>query len=126
MSNSDPILLYAQIQALRKSMIDLFESYEDNSASWVHKYYLWKDERDALAPYAYSEKLSAHQKAQISRRRFQLQVLMDVAYIQGNLEAIGIPRVIGLYAAAQVEKLAQQSDLSEEQMLSLIDRIMPE
>lgn len=69
------------------------------------------------------EKLSPLEKDKICRRRFQLQVLMDVAYIQGRLEEYDIPRIIDSYAAAQALQVFQQSGGYEELMLPLIDKL---
>ena len=63
------------------------------------------------------------EKDRISRRRHQLQVLMDVAYIQGRLEEYGITRKVDSYAASQAEQVYAQSDHSEETMLPLIDAL---
>lgn len=90
---------------------------------WLAKYLIWNFERELLSPYAYTDKHDSPEKDRIDRRRFQLQVLMDVAYIQGNLEAYGILRKVDSDAAAQALDIYTHSDGSEETMLPLIDKI---
>ena len=80
-------------------------------------------ERANLLPFDYTDKLSPQQKDKISHRGFQLQVLMDVAYIQGNLEGYGILRRVDSYAASQALQVFSESDKSEDGMLPLIDKI---
>lgn len=127
--DTDMILLKAQFQALRDYFTSLLPTIfehdkEKDDKVWLAKYLLWKFERELLAPFENKEKLSPLEKDKICRRRFQLQVLMDVAYIQGRLEEYDIPRIIDSYAAAQALQVFQQSgDGSEELMLPLIDKI---
>lgn len=124
----DMIFLKAQFEALRDGCTSLlstvFEHDEEcDSKVWNAKYHLWQFERDALSAFEKTDGLSSREKERISRRRFQLQVLMDVAYIQGGLEGYGIPRIIDSYAAAQARQVFAQSDGSEETMLPLIDKL---
>lgn len=124
----DMIFLKAQFEALRDGYTSLlstvFEHDEEcDSKVWSAKYHLWKFERDALSAFEKTDGLSSHEKEQINHRRFQLQVLMDVAYIRGGLEGYGIPRIIDSYAAAQARQVFDQSDGSEETMLPLIDKL---
>lgn len=125
----DMIFLKAQFEALRDGYTSLlstvFEHDEEcDSKVWGAKYHLWKFERDALSVFEKTDELLSHEKERISRRRFQLQVLMDVAYIRGGLEGYGIPRIIDSHAAAQALRVFEQSkDGSEERMLPLIDEL---
>lgn len=127
--DTDMILLKAQFQALRDYFTSLLPTIfehdkEKDDKVWLAKYLLWKFERELLSPFENKEKLSPLEKDKICRRRFQLQVLMDVAYIQGRLEEYDIPRIIDSYAAAQALQVFQQSENgSEELMLPLIDKI---
>ena len=95
-------MLKAQHEALRNYFVSLLpyiyrthpDEKRDGSKTWLAKYFLWRFERENLAPLDYTQSLSSLEKAPISHRRFQLQVLMDVAYIQGGLEGYDILRRI--------------------------------
>lgn len=120
------ILLKAQFQALRDSFIGLLPDifHGDKQEVWRAKFNLWSFERELLAPFENKGNLSPLEREIFCHRRFQLQVLMDVAYIQGRLEEYDIPRIIDSYAAAQALQVFQQSvDGSEERMLPLIDKL---
>lgn len=126
--DTEMILLKAQFEALRDYFTSLLSTIFEHDKEcqdkvWLAKYLLWQFERNNLAPFDYTDKLSPHEKDRISRRRFQLQVLMDVAYIQGRLEEYGILRIIDSYAAAQARQVFDRSNGSEETMLPLIDEI---
>ncbi len=125
--NTEMILLKAQFEALRNYFTSLlptiFEHDEEcKDKVWLAKYLLWQFERSNLAPFDYADKLSPPEKDRISRRRFQLQVLMDVAYIQGQLEGYDIPRKVDSYAADLALRIYNQSDGYEETMVPLIDK----
>lgn len=123
--NTELILLKAQTEALRNYFTSLLPVifHGDDQFVWLAKYLIWDFERQNLAPYDFSNKLPTPEKDKISRRRFQLQVLMDVAYIQGQLQEHGITRIIGSVAAAQAEQVYSHSDHSEETMLPIIDTL---
>ena len=122
------ILLKAQFEAFRNYFTSLLPTIfehdkEKDDKVWLAKYLLWEFERELLAPFDLEGKLSPLEREKICRRRFQLQVLMDVAYIQGKLEEYDIPRVIDSYAASQALEVFQQSEGYEELMLPLIDKL---
>ena len=122
------ILLEAKFEALRTYFTSLLpvifkDDPHKSDKIWLAKYLMWEMERANLLPFDYTDKLSPRQKDRISHRRFQLQVLMDVAYIQGSLEEYGILRRVDSYAAAQAHQVFSESDKSEEGMLPLIDKI---
>lgn len=124
--NEDFIILKAQFNAMRNYFTSLLPTIfqhdkEKDSKVWLAKYLLWKFERDNLAPYDSEGSHKSPDQDKIGRRRFQLQVLMDVAYIQGQLEGYGIPRIVGSDDAAQAQRALENSDGSEETMLPLID-----
>lgn len=89
--------------------------------AWLARYLLWRFERENLLSMSCKSQLRAPEKARIDRRCFQLQVLMDVAYIQGALEQQGEIRKISAVDAALANSVYNQSDGSEELMLPLID-----
>jgi len=125
---TDFIILKAQVEAMRNYFASLLPTIfqhdeEKDSKLWLAKYLLWKAERDILAPYDLAASHKSPDRDKIGHRRFQLQVLMDVAYIQGQLEGYGIPRIIGSVAAAQAQQVFENSDGSEETMLPLIDSL---
>lgn len=124
----DFIILKAQFEAMRNYFTSLLPTIfqhdkEKDSKVWLAKYLLWKFERDNLAPYDSEVSHKSLDQDKIGRRRFQLQVLMDVAYTQGQLEGYGIPRKVGSDAAAQAQRVFESSDGSEETMISLIDAL---
>lgn len=129
MKDIDQILLNAKVNAMRTYFVSLLPviyqgDKEKDSKVWLAKYLLWQFERESLAPYDYTNTLSSPEKERISRRRFQLQVLMDVAYIQGQLEGYDILRKVDSYAAAQAQQVFEKSvDGSEESMIPLIDAL---
>lgn len=72
---------------------------------------------------AVTQSLSSLEKAPISHRRFQLQVLMDVAYIQGGLEGYDILRRISRDALVLADTVYSQSNGSETDMCRVIDEL---
>ncbi len=126
--DTELIMLKAQVEALRNYFTSLLPTIfqndrEKDSKVWLAKFLLWNFERQNLSPYDFSDTLPTPEKDRISHRRHQLQVLMDVAYIQGQLEEYGILRKVDSYAAAQAQQVYDQSDHSEETMLPLIDAL---
>lgn len=124
-------MLKAQHEALRDYFLSLL-SYiyrthpaekKDGSMTWLAKYFLWRFERENLAPLDFQSDLDAHAKEKISHRRFQLQVLMDVAYIQGHLEELDIVRPVFRDAQALADTVYSHSDGSEADMCRVIDEI---
>ena len=124
-------MLKAQHEALRNYFISLlpyiFRTNPDEklggSKTWLAKYFLWRFERENLAPLDYTQSLSSHEKAPIDHRRFQLQVLMDVAYIRGGLEGYDIVRKVSQDAQALADIVYSRSDGSEADMCRVIDEI---
>ena len=123
--NTEIILLNAQVQAMRNYFTSLLPLIHKGNESmvWLAKYLMWQFERDVLAPFSYTDNLESLEKEKIDRRRFQLQVLMDVAYIQGHLEEHGIARIVSSDAAARALDIYNSSQGCEETMLPLIDEI---
>lgn len=123
--NTEMILLKAQVQAMRNYFTSLLPLIHKGNESmvWLAKYLMWQFERDVLAPFSYTDNLESLEKEKIDRRRFQLQVLMDVAYIQGQLEEHGITRIISSDAADRALDIYNNSLGCEETMLPLIDKI---
>lgn len=121
--NIDYLMLKAQSDAVRTYFISLFKRIMDNDTdmAWLARYLLWRFERENLLSMSCKSQLRAPEKARIDRRCFQLQVLMDVAYIQGALEQQGEIRKISAVDAALANSVYNQSDGSEELMLPLID-----
>ena len=124
----DYIILNAKLGAFTtyfKSLLPIiFQNDPDTDGKvWLAKYLLWQSERELLAPYDSEASSGSPDSDTIGRRRFQLQVLMDVAYIQGRLEEYGIARIVDSYAAAHAQHVFHDSDGSEETMLPLIDAL---
>lgn len=121
--DTDLMLLKAQNDAFRTYFLSLLPVImgDDTDRVWLAKYFLWRFERENLAPFDYKLSPDAPAKVRIGRRRFQLQVLMDVAYIRGHLEAFGISRRISPDAAALADSVYSRSDGSEARMTDVID-----
>lgn len=122
-------LLKAQNKAMRSYFVSLLsvifqndnQQKADGSKVWLAKYWMWRYERENLSPLSYTLPPASQDLKLIDRRYFQLQVLMDVAYIQGGLEAYGIPRKISPYAADLANRVFLHSDGGENGMIALID-----
>jgi hypothetical protein len=126
MNDIDFLLLKSQHEALRTYFCSLLKTIMNGDVDrvWLAKFLLWRIERENLAPLSCTTQLSSPEKARIHRRRFQLQVLMDVAYIRGHLEEFRIPYRISRHDAAQAERVfSQSSDGTEQTMLPLIDKL---
>lgn len=126
--DNELIIIKAQFNALRNYFTSLLPTIfqhekEKDSKVWLAKYLLWKFELENLAQYDSEDSHKSPDQDKIGRRRFQLQVLMDVAYIQGQLEGYGILRLVGSYDAAQAQRVFENSDGSEESMLPQIDAL---
>ena len=124
----DYIILNAQLGALRtyfKSLLPIIFQHDPDTDGkvWLAKYLLWQSERELLAPYDSEASSGSPDSDTIGRRRFQLQVLMDVAYTQGRLEGYDIPRKVSSDAAAQAQRVFESSDGYEETMIPLIDAL---
>ena len=126
--DNELIIIKAQFNALRNYFTSLLPTIfqndrEKDSKVWLAKYLLWKFELENLAPYDSEDSHKSPDQDKIGRRRFQLQVLMDVAYTQGRLEGYDIPRKVSSDAAAQAQRVFENSDGSEESMLPQIDAL---
>lgn len=122
--NADFILLYEQFQSLRNHYMRQLGDLKKKDV-WYEKYLLWKFERDRLLGYvlsANSTQLPSPEIEKLEHRRFQLQVLMDVAYIQGDLEQRGVLRMTSPQDYEIAQNVFQKSDGSEETMIPLIDQ----
>lgn len=127
--NADLLLMKAQFEALRNYFTSLlpyiFRDVDDKDGMvWYAKFCLWKFEREILLPSSGLAHTSPETE-RIDRRRTQLQVLMDVAYIQGRLEEYGITRRIDGPSRCVADKVYEMSDHSEETMIETIDKLLP-
>ena len=126
--NLEVILLKAQLEALRNyyvsSLVTLFSHDEKkNDKVWLAKFLLWRFERDNLSSLESLPTLASPEKEVINHRCFQLEVLMDVAYIQGDLEGYDVTRVIFPHHIVRANDVFEKSDGSEESMISIIDKL---
>ena len=134
MNNIDFELLKAQHEALRIHYLSLLttilgqdeQEKIDGSKTWLSKYLLWCYERENLSPLENKVQPSSPDSDRIRRRRFQLQVLMDVAYIRGGLEGYDILRKISPDDYRLAEEVFRNSDGSEEMMIAALDKIYPQ
>ena len=125
----ESILLKAQNDALRSCFAALLDHVfgEDSPNVWLAKYHMWDVERKSLP--SLTDELPENIGTPIARRRFQLQTLLDIAWLEGGLEEaeglVGSPRRVGAGQrkyAAQVIDVAQ-GDMSEWGLVDAIDRI---
>ncbi len=126
--DAEYILLKAQFEALRNYFTSLLSTIfkdDENTTDkvWRAKYLLWSFERDNLYASCCNTQPSSPESEKINHRCFQLQVLMDVAYIQGQLEGYDLIRYISPDAYNLAQSVFLRSDGSEEKMLPLIDEI---
>ena len=106
------------------SLATLFSHDEEkNDKVWLAKFFLWRFERENLSSLGTQPDLDSPEKEVIIRRCFQLEVLMDVAYIQGDLEGYDVTRVIFPHHIARANDVFEKSDGSEESMISIIDKL---
>lgn len=89
----------------------------------MDKDFICNFERESLSPLSYRLPPDAPDSDRINHRCFQLQVLMDVAYIQGQLEGYDIIRRISPDSYDLAQHAYQNSDGSEYGMLAVIDQI---
>lgn len=123
--NIDLELVKAQVDALRIAYLGLLFSLYPNDPDrrWLARYYFWQMERENLATLRGRVQNSSPETDKIDRRRFQLQVLMDVAYIQGGLEGFDILRRIDPDSFDLAMRIYSQTDGSEDQMVQKIEKI---
>ena len=105
-----------------------FISNHPKKDEWLNKYLLWTFEREHL-PLSFDEvaqpsspgsddNASEQYQKMIDRRRYQLQVLCDIACIVGNLDT---DRLIDPESRRIALDVYNRSDGSEEGMIPLID-----
>lgn len=117
-------MLDAKVNAFRNLFLGMLSTLiKDPDRVWLNKFNLWMFERDLLAPLDFDDKLPSLEKEKISHRRFQLQVLMNVAYIQGKLEQFDISFRIPPQDRELASKVFHSSDGSEEMMIRVIDEM---
>lgn len=122
--NVELLLIKAQNEAFRTYFLSLLPVIMgDKDRVWLAKFLLWRFERENLAPFDYISKLPAPDQERIHHRRFQLQVLMDVAYIQGHLQDPDIIHAIARDARVLADTVYNRSDGSEADMCRVIDEI---
>lgn len=125
---TNEMLLQAQITSLRRATDALllhFLSDEENKTQfiWLSRYLNYKYERDILASSGFGQPDSGGQPELLSRRRYHLQVLMDIAYLQGNLGELNIVRRIAPQDAALANKVFESYDGFDESLFRAIDEI---
>lgn len=127
--DKDLILLKAQNDAMRHLFMSMFKTiYKDDSDRiWLAKYHLWLFERDNLPPF--TGDLPDDARKAIENRRFQLQTLLDIAWLEGSLEDFEIEswfRHISpdreRFAARVFEVSGHASD--EESLVAAIERVV--
>ncbi len=122
--NADFLLLKAQNDAFRTYFLSLLPVIMgDRDRVWLAKFLLWRFERENLAPFDYISTLPSPEIEKIHHRRFQLQVLMDVAYIRGHLQGPDIIHAVSPSARTLADTVYSRSDGSEAGMCKVIDDI---
>lgn len=118
--NIELTILQAQFNALRNLFLGCMVQFWTPQERWRYKFILWKSERDILGEVC-KHKPGTPEGDMIDRRRFQLQVMMDVAYIQGHLGECDIIR----YIDPESLKIANDvADDYEELMLPKIEKYL--
>lgn len=126
--DKDLILLKAQNAAMRHLFMSLFKTFfkDDTDRIWLAKYYLWLFERKNLP--AFTADFPEDVRNAIDSRSFQLQTLLDIAWLEGGLEDFDFEswsRHISpdreQFAARVLEASGHASD--EESLVAAIDRI---
>lgn len=125
----ESILLKAQNDALRSCFAALLDHVfgEGSPNVWLAKYHMWDVERKSLP--SLTDELPENIGTPIARRRFQLQTLLDIAWLEGGLEealaSTGLFRRVGAdqkrYAAHVID--VAQGNMSEWGLVDAIDRI---
>lgn len=116
--NPELVIIRAQLSALRAHYIHFIESHSKKDV-WLHKYVFWDYERYLISFYASEyDHISDQSQKLLDRRRYQLQVLCDIACIVGNLD---MDRLIPPESRRIALDVYNRSDGSEEGMIPLID-----
>lgn len=114
---TNEMILQAQITSLRRVADVLllhFWSDAENKTQliWFSRYLNYKYERDILASSDFGLTDSGQQPELLARRRYHLQVLMDIAYLQGNLGELNIVRRVAPQDAALANKVLRATMVS--------------
>lgn len=118
------LMMKAQINAFRNLFLGMLGGIlKDSDEVWLRKYQLWEFEREHLLSFQQSGLSSPDQKV-LEHRRLQLEFLMNIAYIAGNLENYELVRYISPESADLAKRVYQESDKTEQSMLSLIDKLL--
>jgi len=125
---TNEMILQAQITSLRRVADVLllhFWSDAENKTQliWFSRYLNYKYERDILASSDFGLTDSGQQPELLARRRYHLQVLMDIAYLQGNLGELNIVRRVAPQDAALANKVFESYDGFDESLFRAIDEI---
>lgn len=125
--DTELVILKAQFEALRNYFTSLLPTIfshdkEQSDKIWLAKFCLWRFDRENLVPCSSLSCPVSPETNRIDHRRFQLQILMDVAYIQGHLEEYGIARQISPESARLANWVFEHSDGSEQTMIDWIEK----
>lgn len=125
---TNEIILKAQLASIRRTADVLLRSLwadVENKPQllWYARYLNYKFERDSLSPCCFGLTEPVAQPELLEHRRYHLQVLMDVAYIQGSLGELGIVRRISPPAAALAEKVFRHYDGFDESLFQALEKI---
>lgn len=91
--NTDLFLLQSRFEAFKEMFFGYMASNEHSEVVWLNKYLFYKFERELLKAYLLRTP-DAPDYLQIDERCFELQNMMDEAYLKGNLEDSVGPRYI--------------------------------
>lgn len=125
---TNEIILQAQITSLRRVadvlLLHFWSDAENKSQLiWFSRYLNYKYERDILASSDFGLTDSGQQPELLARRRYHLQVLMDIAYLQGNLGELNIVRRIAPQDAALANKVFESYDGFDESLSARLTKL---
>ena len=134
--NVDFLMLKAEVAALRnaflgfvKAMSDSESDLESDSESdsesyvWLNRFLLWKFERENLAE-CRTHMRTSQSIEKISRRRHLLQILCDIAFLEGELEYCGEVRKLSELDREIAADVFLNSDGTEDSLIREAERFL--
>lgn len=122
MNDVDFLILKAQVDALR--MWSMIRDAQDLCPQevWKSRYILWRLERENLQEQE-TALPSSPDSSRVCQRIYQLQILLDVAYIRGDLQEYGLTRYIDAKALEIATRVAPD-EYDEETVLQKVAPIL--
>lgn len=121
MNKIDFLMFKAQVEALRTWTIIKFAQDQNLQLIWKSKYHLWQLERENLQAQETTWRASPG-SSRVCQRIYELQILLDVAYIRGDLQEFGINRYIDTIISERAECVAPEEYDEETILRKLLPR----